>query len=80
MSALKNLLQEDLQPLEKINKLIELYISRISSNKGIYRILHFEFSSKKSYGVVHIPDGFSESLPEHHNQSAAISQVPVHGK
>lgn len=44
---LENLLQEDLQPLEKINKLIELYISRISSNKGIYRILHFEFSSKK---------------------------------
>lgn len=44
---LENLLQEDLQPLEKINKLIELYISKISSNKGIYRILHFEFSSKK---------------------------------
>ncbi|MFN7099147.1 MAG: TetR/AcrR family transcriptional regulator [Flavobacterium sp.] len=44
---LDNLLLEDLQPLEKINKLIELYLNRINSNKGIYRILHFEFSSKK---------------------------------
>jgi AcrR family transcriptional regulator len=31
----------------KINKLIELYINRINSNRGIYRILHFEFTSKK---------------------------------
>lgn len=46
-SQLDNLLLEDLQPLEKINKLIELYLNRINSNKGIYRILHFEFSSKK---------------------------------
>ena len=27
--------------------MIEIYINRISSNKGIYRILHFEFASKK---------------------------------
>lgn len=44
---LDNLLQEDLEPIEKINKLIELYINRINSNRGIYRILHFEFTSKK---------------------------------
>lgn len=46
-NQLDNLLQEDLEPLDKINKLIELYINRINSNRGIYRILHFEFTSKK---------------------------------
>ena len=44
---LDNLIIEDLEPTEKINKLIELYINRINCNKGIYRILHFEFTSKK---------------------------------
>lgn len=44
---LENLLQDDLEPIDKINKLIELYINRINNNRGIYRILHFEFSSKK---------------------------------
>lgn len=44
---LENLLQESLNPLDKINKLIEIYINRINSNKGIFRILHFEFTSKK---------------------------------
>jgi AcrR family transcriptional regulator len=43
----ENLMQEDLEPIEKINKLIELYINRINCDKGIYRILHFEFTSKK---------------------------------
>ncbi len=46
-NQLENLLQEDLEPIEKINKLIELYINRINSNRGIYRILHFEFTAKK---------------------------------
>jgi AcrR family transcriptional regulator len=44
---LVNLIEEDLEPVEKINKLIELYINRINCNKGIYRILHFELASKK---------------------------------
>ncbi|PWA11012.1 TetR/AcrR family transcriptional regulator [Flavobacterium laiguense] len=44
---LDNLILEDLNPIEKINKLIALYISRINSNRCIYKILHFEFSSKK---------------------------------
>jgi AcrR family transcriptional regulator len=44
---LDNLILEDLEPIAKINKLIELYINRINCNKGIYRILHFEFTSKK---------------------------------
>lgn len=46
-SQLENLLLEDLEPIEKVNKLIEIYINRINNNKGIYRILHFEFNSKK---------------------------------
>lgn len=44
---LENLLKENITPLEKINKLIELYITRINKNKGIYKILHFELSSVK---------------------------------
>lgn len=46
-SQLESILQENLEPIEKINKLIELYIYRINCNKGIYRILHFEFAINK---------------------------------
>jgi AcrR family transcriptional regulator len=44
---IENLLVEDLDPIDKINKLIEIYIKRINSNKGIFRILHFEMATKK---------------------------------
>lgn len=44
---LDHLILENLDPIEKVNKLIELYINRVNCNKGIYRILHFEFTSKK---------------------------------
>ncbi|MFT7165219.1 MAG: AcrR family transcriptional regulator, partial [Flavobacterium sp.] len=44
---IENLSVENLEPIEKINKLIEIYINRINCNKGIYRILHFEFSNEK---------------------------------
>lgn len=44
---LENLRMENLNPLEKINKLIELYVTRVHCNSEIYKILHFEFSSKK---------------------------------
>src|SRR6218665_519936 len=44
---LENLYQEAIEPMEKINKLIELYITRINKNKCIYQILHFELSNKK---------------------------------
>ena len=46
-TQLEHLLEEDLEPIEKVNKLIEIYINRINNNKGIYRILHFDLSSKK---------------------------------
>ncbi|QKJ64336.1 TetR/AcrR family transcriptional regulator [Flavobacterium sp. M31R6] len=38
---------EDLNPLQKIQKLIELYIDKINSNRCIYKIMHFEFSSSQ---------------------------------
>lgn len=41
------LIEENLEPLEKINKLITLYVNRLDCNRGIYRILHFELASKK---------------------------------
>ena len=44
---LENLLQENIEPLEKVNKLVEIYISKISCNKGIFRVLHFELNSQK---------------------------------
>ena len=44
---IENLIKESLSPLEKMNRLIEFYISRINQNKDIYKIMHFEFSSKK---------------------------------
>lgn len=44
---LESLSKEAISPVEKINKLIELYIHRINKNKCIYQILHFELTSKK---------------------------------
>lgn len=46
-SQLELLVEENIEPIEKVNKLIEIYINRINNNKGIYRILNFELSSKK---------------------------------
>ncbi|WP_264521245.1 TetR/AcrR family transcriptional regulator [Flavobacterium sp. N1994] len=44
---LESLYNENITPLEKIDKLIELYISRINKNRCMYQIIHFEFSTKK---------------------------------
>jgi AcrR family transcriptional regulator len=44
---LENLLQENSSPIEKIEKLVALYIKRVYSNRCIYQILHFELSNKK---------------------------------
>ncbi|MGL2967378.1 TetR/AcrR family transcriptional regulator [Flavobacterium sp. XGLA_31] len=44
---LESLYNENIPPFEKVDKLIELYISRINKNRCIYQILHFEFSTKK---------------------------------
>jgi len=44
---MENLFKEDLSPFEKIDRLIELYITRINKNCGVYQIIHFEIMSKK---------------------------------
>jgi AcrR family transcriptional regulator len=44
---LQNIFNEDLTPPEKVDRLIDLYISRIEKNKCMYQILHFELSTKK---------------------------------
>jgi AcrR family transcriptional regulator len=44
---LENIYRDDLTPLEKVDRLIDLYISRIHKNKCMYQILHFELSNKK---------------------------------
>ncbi|MFL9842929.1 TetR/AcrR family transcriptional regulator [Flavobacterium rhizosphaerae] len=44
---LETIFKEDLSPLEKVNRLVDLYISRINKNKCMYQIMHFELSTKK---------------------------------
>ena len=44
---LENLIQENLNPFEKIDKYIEFYIQKVDSNRHMYKIMHFEISSKK---------------------------------
>ncbi|MBG6111048.1 AcrR family transcriptional regulator [Flavobacterium sp. CG_9.10] len=68
-SQLDNLVKENLEPLEKINKLINLYINRINTNKGIYRIIHFEFTAKKRDGDLLV---FSELKKGNLNSLEAI--------
>lgn len=44
---LESLLNEALEPLEKLNKLIELYMARIQKNRCIYQIVQAELSNNK---------------------------------
>ncbi|AWA31450.1 TetR family transcriptional regulator [Flavobacterium magnum] len=44
---LENLIREPLTPIEKVDRLIELYIARMHKNRCIYQIVHFELSNKK---------------------------------
>lgn len=44
---IENLIKESLSPLEKMSRLIDFNITRINQNKDIYKIMHFELSSKK---------------------------------
>jgi AcrR family transcriptional regulator len=45
--TLESVSQENISPVEKMNKLIFTYVNRIHSNRCIYQILHFELSNKK---------------------------------
>ncbi|MES2487220.1 MAG: TetR/AcrR family transcriptional regulator C-terminal domain-containing protein, partial [Bacteroidota bacterium] len=44
---LESILSETLPPFEKIDRLVDLYISRINKHKCMYQIMHFELSTKK---------------------------------
>jgi AcrR family transcriptional regulator len=44
---LENISREDLSPVEKVDRLIDLYIWRINENKCMYQIMHFELTTKK---------------------------------
>lgn len=44
---IENLFKEDLSPIVKMEKLIEIYISLLHKNKCIYQIMNFEISNKK---------------------------------
>lgn len=42
-----HLVNQSLSPLEKIEKLIELYIGRICKNRGVYKIIYFELNTQQ---------------------------------
>ncbi|WP_245892156.1 TetR/AcrR family transcriptional regulator [Flavobacterium pallidum] len=44
---LENLTKEPINPMQKLDKLIDLYIARMQKNRCIYQIVHFELSNKK---------------------------------
>ena len=44
---LENLYNENIPPFAKVDRMVELYITRINKNRCIYQILHSEFSNKK---------------------------------
>ena len=44
---LENLYNENIPPFDKVDKMVELYITRINKNHRIYQIILFEFSTKK---------------------------------
>ncbi|NMH27977.1 TetR/AcrR family transcriptional regulator [Flavobacterium silvaticum] len=44
---LETLQKQNLEPWEKLEKLIELFIARVNKNRCVYQIIHFEFSSKQ---------------------------------
>lgn len=44
---LLSIFNEDLSPFQKVELLIDLYISRINKHKCMYQIMHFELTTKK---------------------------------
>ena len=44
---IETLIQEDITPIEKIDRVVEFYIKRVYSNRCMYQILHFELTNKK---------------------------------
>ena len=71
---IENLSKELLSPLEKIMRLVDLYISRINKNKDIYKIMHFELSTKKR--ILNF-DSFSQVKKRN---SASLRQIITEGQ
>jgi AcrR family transcriptional regulator len=46
---LENLIQENIAPIDKINRIIEYYIHQVNCNKHIHQIIHNEISNKKRH-------------------------------
>lgn len=46
-NSLEHIIDEDLNPIQKIEKFIQLYIERIDNNRNFHHILLFEISSNK---------------------------------
>lgn len=44
---MENLFQTELSPIEKVEKMIDLYFDTINCNRNMYQILHFEIMTKK---------------------------------
>ena len=66
---LTNLANESTSPLEKIEKLIELYIGRICKNRGIYKIMYFELNTQQRVKSMEV---FSEIKKSNLEQIAKI--------
>jgi AcrR family transcriptional regulator len=66
---LTNLAKETTSPLEKIEKLIELYVSRICNNRGIYKIMYFELNTQQRLKSMEV---FSEIKKSNLEQIAKI--------
>ena len=71
---IENLVKETVSPLEKINRLVHLYLTRINENKDIYKIIHFEMSTKKRVMTF---DSFSEVKKRN---SAYMKQIISEGQ
>lgn len=44
---LESIFKENLHPVEKVDRLVDVYISRINKNKCMYQIMHSELTTKK---------------------------------
>jgi len=44
---MESMMMDDLSPLERMDRMTEMYMERINANRKVYQIVHFELSTKK---------------------------------
>jgi len=44
---MESMMMENLSPLERMDRMTEMYMERINANRKVYQIVHFELSTKK---------------------------------